>query len=276
MPDPPSHSTPKDPRDEEFSDFIEKGEDTSGPIRVPPPCINANRLSQTITGPGRKKTRTSGNQSLSGSGSISFTSTGVRPPTVSACLNGSPILARPAWNWYVSTTKSSPHATTHRRTRFPGKTLFLDFMLARLISAKQIVLVYTASYVLLFYHGTVYTRRPADFSGVPRHRKHPFFFAWALIDADSSIQQPPICNLHYIWPIQASSPQPTRWQGWSKQRKAFVWGMPLWNMKELMQAYVLSAPCHLSTMSFSRRSSLTALRFAAYLFVRNTITSEPR
>ena len=127
--------------------------------------------------------------------------------------------------------KPSSCGTAYRRTRFPGKTFFLDFMLARLISAKQVVLIYTGSKVLLFYQGNVYRQRPADFSFVPRHKLDPFFLAWALIDADSEGQEPSIEPGHYIWPIQASSPQPNRWKNWAKQRSATLLGMPLWNSR---------------------------------------------
>ena len=112
-------------------------------------------------------------------------------------------------------------------------------MLARLISAEQVVLLYTTSEVLLFYQEMVYMREWPSFSCVPMHQLDPLFYAWALVDADSTAQGPPINSDHAIWPIQASSPQPIRWKAWSKQRSAVVLGMPLWNMEELKQGYVL-------------------------------------
>ena len=157
-------------------------------------------------------------------------------------------------------TTSSPRVAAHRRTRFPGKTCFLDFMLARLISAKQVVLVSTGSKVLLFYQGTVYKREPPFFSCGPTHKLDKSFCAWALIDADSKAQGPLISASDYIWPIQASSPQPTQWKQWGKQLNAAVLGMPVWNMEDLKERYVLTAFWHLSTLSFRRRSSLTVLR----------------
>ena len=137
-------------------------------------------------------------------------------------------------------TKSSPHMAAHRRTRFPGKTFFLDFILARLISAKQVVLMYTKSATLLFYQEKVYKQEPAFFSCLPRHKLDRFFHVWALINADSDTQ-PSIKPSHNIWPVQASSPKPTRWKGWSKQRAAIVLGMPLWNVEELKEGYVSAA-----------------------------------
>ena len=157
----------------------------------------------------------------------------------------------PAWDRYVSMTKSSPRAVTHRRTRFPGKSLFLNFLLAWLISAQQVVLLSTAPTVLLFYQGKVYQREAAFFTYIPTHK---FFHAWALIDADFKAQEVILNPRHNIWPIQASSPQPTRWQGWGKQFKAALLGMPLWNMEELKEGYVIAASCNLSTVSFGRCS----------------------
>ena len=134
-------------------------------------------------------------------------------------------------------------------------------MLARLISAKQVVLVSLGFSVLLFYQGKAYKRQRPWFSCIPTHKLVPFFYAWALIDADYKGQEPSIDPDHEIWPIQASSPQPNLWKRWSKQRKATVVGMPLWNMEELKEGCVLATSCHLSTVSFGGCSSLTGLRF---------------
>jgi len=53
-----------------------------------------------------------------------------------------------------------------------GKTMFLKFMLARLISARQVVLLYITSKVFLFYHDKVYSRPTRDgFRGLPVHQE---------------------------------------------------------------------------------------------------------
>ena len=151
-------------------------------------------------------------------------------------------------------TKSSPCATTHRCTHCPGKTLFLKFMLARLISAKQVVLLSTGSRVYLFYRGKVYTRGSVDFSYLPRRQQPQLtlqFPVWALINSDGPSQPPIIDSDDNIWPIQASSPQPIRWKAWAKQRKATIVGMPLWSTDELMKGYVSTVFCHLSQLCCS-------------------------
>ena len=116
MPDPPSPSIPKDPRDEEFSNFIKKGRDTGEPISVAPPCINTNRLSQMTTGPGRNETRKSGKKRMTGS--RNSTSTGVRPPTVPTCLNGSLIRYR----WEARELTGLFSQAQHWTTRSPSQS----------------------------------------------------------------------------------------------------------------------------------------------------------
>ena len=47
-------------------------------------------------------------------------------------------------------------AATHRPIRSPGKTTFPKYMLARLISARQIVVLGTRTSAYLFYNGIAY------------------------------------------------------------------------------------------------------------------------
>ena len=103
-----------------------------------------------------------------------------------------------------------PHETTDRRIHSPGKSTFLKFMLACLISA-QVVLQYTVSMVRLFFDGKVYSR-PASrgLEGLPVHRNAPYSPIWALIDMDLKKQEPPVDPETNVWPIQASSPDPIR------------------------------------------------------------------
>ncbi len=136
--------------------------------------------------------------------------------------------------------RSLPCATTHQRI-FPGKTTFLKFMLARLISARQVVLLCDSSDVHLFYRGQVYFRSAMfGFGGLPKRRRTPYCPIWALIDMDYQHQGPPITGSSNIWPIQASSPDPARWKHWHKQNGAALLGLPPWNMEELMKGYVFS------------------------------------
>jgi hypothetical protein len=137
-------------------------------------------------------------------------------------------------------TRSPPCAETHQHICSPGKTTFLKFMLAQLVSADQVVLLCTTVYTHLFYSGCVYTR-PTEFGfeDLPRF-KGGYYPVWALIDTDFRQHGPPVGSGSINWPIQASSPKPIQWKQWSKQFGATLLGMPQWNMKELIAGYVFS------------------------------------
>ena len=150
------------------------------------------------------------------------------------CMSGAHRAAR---RRCVSMTRSSPHATTHRHIRSLGKTTFLKFMLARLISARQVVVLCDNNRCYLFYAGTVYSR-PAEFGFValPTHKESEDFPVWALIDLDFQERGPQVGSAN-VWAIQTSSPNPIRWKSWRKQHRAALLGMPLWSMEELMKGY---------------------------------------
>ena len=135
-------------------------------------------------------------------------------------------------------TRSTPQMITHWHICSPGKTIFLRFMLARLISAHQVVLVYAASNSYLFYRGQVYSRSTSCFQDLPTRPQRCHI--WALIDLDDQAQEPAIHTSFNIWPILAASPNPVRWKSWGKQYGAAVLGMPLWNMEELMEGYAFN------------------------------------
>jgi len=136
-------------------------------------------------------------------------------------------------------TGCPPHATTQRRICFPGKTIFLIFMLVRLISARQVVLLCDHFVVYLFYRGKVYSQSGVScFDGLPTRQQARYCPIWALIDVDFQEQGPSIRRSSNIWPIQASPPGPARWRSWSKQNGAPLLGMPLWNTEELVEGYV--------------------------------------
>ena len=127
---------------------------------------------------------------------------------------------------------------THQ-VRSPGKTTFLNFMLAQLISPRQVVVLCDNFKAYLFYSGQVYSRSMAlDLEALPNHPQIDYFPIWALIDADLRSHELPFTYELNIWPIQASSPNTTRWKAWSKQFGAAVLGLPLWNMGELMKGCV--------------------------------------
>jgi hypothetical protein len=114
-------------------------------------------------------------------------------------------------------------------------------MLARLISARQVVLAYDGTGLRLFYQGQVYSRPAAyDFDNLPQGSDTEYCPIWMLIDVDNRNQEPPIPVGLMVWPIQASSPNPARWKAWRKQYNAALLGMPLWDLEELMEGYVFS------------------------------------
>ena len=117
-------------------------------------------------------------------------------------------------------------------------------MLARLVSAKQIVVLCRNSKSYLFYAGKVYTRS-ADlgFDDVPQRQDSPYFPVWALVDVDYQDREPNLEDAD-VWPMQMSSPNPIRWKKWRKQHGAALLGMPLWTVRELTDGYVLGfLPC---------------------------------
>jgi hypothetical protein len=112
-------------------------------------------------------------------------------------------------------------------------------VLARLVSARQVVLSCDNFEIRLFYQGRVYSRSAMyGFGDLPEHQKTWYCPIWALIDMDFCHHGPPITGRSNVWPIQASPTDPILWKAWHKQYKAALWGMPLWDMKELMEGCV--------------------------------------
>ena len=119
--------------------------------------------------------------------------------------------------------------------------MFLSFLLARLLSVRQVVLLYTNAETYLFYRGQAYSRPTGPrLKHLPTRTIERYCPIWMLIDMDDANRGPHIGKRLNIWPIQASSPNPTRWRVWKKQYGAFLFGMPLWSMDELIAGYVFS------------------------------------
>ena len=117
--------------------------------------------------------------------------------------------------------------------------MFLKFMLAQLISACQVVLLYNGFEAHLFYCGQVYSRSMGFyFEDLPKQREKRYCPVWALIDMDYRSEQPPISGTSNIVPIQASPQGSVLWKSWKKQYRAALFGMPLWSMEELIEGYV--------------------------------------
>jgi hypothetical protein len=144
---------------------------------------------------------------------------------------------RPTRNRCVPMTTSPARTKTHQCIRCTGKTTFLAFILAWLISTKQVVLLYLSTELFLFYHGKVHVRRNPSLSDLPRNVQG--LPTWMLIDVDSEENGPSLNKTYKIWPIHASSPDPKQWKRWTKQFGAPVLGMPLWNIEELTKGYII-------------------------------------
>ena len=128
---------------------------------------------------------------------------------------------------------------THRYFCPQGKTTFLKFLLVWLLSANQVAIWCDPDSIYLFYHGVVYSRPTASrFVNLPRHNTSDYYPIWAPIDMDSEKKEPPVRPNHAIWPVQASSPNPVRWEIWFKYLNGSKLGMPQWNRADLARAYV--------------------------------------
>jgi hypothetical protein len=117
-----------------------------------------------------------------------------------------------------------------------GKSTFLKFLLARLISARQVVVLGDKTEIHLFYNGNVYKKNHYINELPTLSRDKRVQNVWTLIDGDGMTNVPFGMSVK-IWPILATSPQPQRWKSWYKQLGAPIWGMPKWNVDELMPWY---------------------------------------
>ncbi|KAF8522170.1 hypothetical protein BU17DRAFT_64501 [Hysterangium stoloniferum] len=121
---------------------------------------------------------------------------------------------------------------------FLGKTLFLFYLLVRLLQQKQNVLFsLDGSQLFLFFHDTVYSAM-AGMSPTPPTPKSssPDVFIWSLFDI-SARQEPPFPLLSYhCFPVQTASPDPVRFKIWTKETKPLIAGLPLWTREELSLA----------------------------------------
>lgn len=166
--------------------------------------------------------------------------------------------------------------TTHEHPL--GKTTFLCFMLTRLVSARQVVVLVDRDDIHLFYRGQVYQRRKGfAFGTLPVRQGVPYCPIWALIDMGDKNEQPCFGGSSNVWPIQTSSPNPIQWKSWTKQCGAAKVGMPLWNMKELMEGYVSTSSPFLPSilaMLFERFIANCPFVLLDLVFTPNTPNSE--
>jgi len=113
-------------------------------------------------------------------------------------------------------------------------------MLAHLLSAKEVVLLYDPYQILLFFRGKVY-QRPAK-SGLSFLPMPPIGFyypIWMMVHV-IGLQVPSIPESLRFWLVQTSSLNPIQWSSWVKHNQAGLFGMSLWDMLELIAGYILA------------------------------------
>jgi hypothetical protein len=132
---------------------------------------------------------------------------------------------------------------------FIGKTLFLIYLLVRLLQLKQVVLfTLDGERVYLFYHEKVYTTYIPQLNAIQPELQLPKpktskVFIWSLFDVYKE-QEPELLLVRQpCFPVQAASPDPISFEIWSKERSPLHFDLPLWTPKELAQAYVLPTSC---------------------------------
>ena len=124
---------------------------------------------------------------------------------------------------------------THHRTYPAGKTTFLNFMFARLVSVQRVIVLYNGSGIYIFYRGSVYRRNPQSrLEYLPLHKTGKDWRIWTLIDMDSLTGEPRLLKIERVWPIQAAYPNPVRFKNWVKYFDPAILGMPRWS-EELLK-----------------------------------------
>lgn len=109
-----------------------------------------------------------------------------------------------------------------------GKSLFLRYALAHAIKA-QIPVAWCADSTLFYFF---------DSNGVS-HRVYnhvPLGCKLALFDTVTGLESPVAAFYgpdRGVFVIQATSPKLTRWKEWSKQAKAEIWVMDIWDPQEI-------------------------------------------
>jgi len=110
---------------------------------------------------------------------------------------------------------------------FEGKTLFLYYLLVRLLQRKQVV---------LFYHNEVYTADMKAPGSLPNPiSKSSDVFIWSLFDIRKPKEPKKFLVTYPCLPVQTASPNPVRYKIWGKERKPLLTGLPLWTRDELAQ-----------------------------------------
>ena len=135
-------------------------------------------------------------------------------------------------NWYEHLIPVSVHPL-ELCSLFTGKTLFLCYLLIRLLRMKQPVLLYlTSTTSLLFWNRKVYTS-PTDKVHLPTPLDNSTLFIWSLFDVKGREEPPDIATYMRCFPVQAPSPSDSRHTIWRKEQGPLFAVFPLWTRKEL-------------------------------------------
>jgi hypothetical protein len=126
---------------------------------------------------------------------------------------------------------------------FEGKTLFLYYLLVRLLQRKQVVLFSPdGEWLYLFYHGEVYTTSMTAFvtKGIRVLLPNPIsysskVFIWSLFDIYKREEPETLLVAYPCFPVQTASPNPIRYKIWNKGNIPLRTGLPLWTRDELAQ-----------------------------------------
>ncbi|KAI0748933.1 hypothetical protein C8Q74DRAFT_380376 [Fomes fomentarius] len=123
-----------------------------------------------------------------------------------------------------------------------GKTIFLWYLLVRLLQDKQVVLLHIQkNRPLLFLHDEVYelSQPASDLIDLPTPSIGSAII-WSLFDLEAANKSPPLVLGPHCFFVQAPSPHPERIK-WTKKYLVIIrTALPLWTRDELRDAIPLS------------------------------------
>ncbi|KAI0073422.1 hypothetical protein K474DRAFT_1774731 [Panus rudis PR-1116 ss-1] len=127
-----------------------------------------------------------------------------------------------------------------------GKTVFIWYMLIRLLQQHQMVLLHMPDNCpLLFFGERVYARvlspppLEQELRPLPKCVDEKVKI-WSLVDVVAQQSPPPLATFETCFIVQAPPPNPEHYQEWLKTRPfTFLGALPLWTRQELWAAYVV-------------------------------------
>ncbi|EDR10212.1 uncharacterized protein LACBIDRAFT_318388 [Laccaria bicolor S238N-H82] len=119
-----------------------------------------------------------------------------------------------------------------------GKTLFLYYLLVRLLQQKQKVLFSPDGEVLyLFNDDHVYESSTSEIKTsrhLPKSKSTSKIFLWSLFDIEEAMEPKGFLTRRPCLPVQATSPDPSQYKTWREERYPLLTALPLWTDKELL------------------------------------------